>query len=76
MQPRRLAAVRAVPARGDTGMVRYLVEQGADVMAVSRRGRTTADVAKGPYQRTRPFPEALALLEGLGAVNNDNCVSC
>jgi ankyrin repeat protein len=63
-------------ARGDTELVRYLVEQGADVMAVSRRGQTTVDMANGPYQRTLPFPETLAYLESLGAVNNDNCVSC
>ena len=69
-------AVHHAAARGDTELVRYLVEQGADVMAVSRRGQTTADMANGPYQRTLPFPETLALLESLGAVNNDNCVSC
>ena len=63
-------------ARGDTELVRYLVEKGADVMAISRRGQTTADMANGPYQRTLPFPETLGYLEGLGAVNNDNCVSC
>ena len=63
-------------ARGDTELVQYLVEQGAEVMAVSRRGQTTADMANGPYQRTLPFPETLGYLEGLGAVNNDNCVSC
>ena len=69
-------AVHHAAARGDTELVRYLVEQGVDVMVVSRRGQTTADMANGPYQRTLPFPETLALLEGLGAVNNDNCVSC
>ena len=69
-------AAHHAAARGDTELVRYLVEQGADVMAVSRRGQTTADMANGPYQRTLPFPDTLALLEGLGAVNNDNCVSC
>ena len=63
-------------SRGDTEMVRYLVDHGADVMAVSRRGETTADMSNGPYQRTQPFPETLALLESLGARNNDNCVSC
>ena len=70
------SAVHHAAARGDTELVRYLVEHGADVMAVSRRGQTTADMANGPYQRTLPFPETLALLESLGAVNNDNCVSC
>ncbi len=63
-------------ARGDVEMIRYLVERGADVMAVSRRGQTTADMANGPVQRVQPFPEALALLESLGAINNYNCLSC
>ena len=63
-------------ARGDAEMIRYFVERGADVMAVSRRGQTTADMANGPVQRVQPFPEALALLESLGAINNHNCVSC
>ena len=57
-------------------MIRYLVEQGADVMVVSRRGQTTVDMANGPVQRIQPFPETIAFLEGLGAVNNHNCVSC
>ena len=69
-------ALHYAAARGDTELVRYLVEKGADVMAISRRGQTTADMANGPYQRTLPFPETLGYLEGLGAVNNDNCVSC
>ncbi|MCE2541487.1 MAG: ankyrin repeat domain-containing protein [Acidobacteria bacterium] len=69
-------ALHHAAARGDTELVRYLVERGADVMAISRRGQTTADMANGPYQRTLPFPETLGYLEGLGAVNNDNCVSC
>ena len=69
-------ALHHAAARGDTALARYLVERGADVMAVSRRGQTTADMANGPYQRTLPFPETLAYLESLGAVNNDNCVSC
>ena len=69
-------ALHHAAARGDTELVRYFLEHGSDVMAVSRRGQTTADMANGPYQRTLPFPETLALLESLGAVNNDNCVSC
>ena len=63
-------------SRGDVEMIRYLVEHGADVTAVSRVGQTTADMANGPYQRTQPFPEAVALLESLGSKNNHNCVSC
>ena len=68
--------VHHAASRGDSEMVRYLVDHGADVMAVSRRGETTADMSNGPYQRTQPFPETLALLESLGARNNHNCVSC
>ncbi|MCY3611000.1 MAG: ankyrin repeat domain-containing protein [Gemmatimonadetes bacterium] len=63
-------------ARGDNELILYLVEQGADVTLVSRRGQTTVDMANGPVQRIQPFPETIALLEGLGAVNNHNCVSC
>ena len=68
--------VHHAAARGDNELILYLVEQGADVTAVSRRGQTTADMANGPVQRVQPFPEAVALLESLGAKNNHNCVSC
>ncbi len=63
-------------ARGDDELIRYLVDRGADPMVVSRQGQTTADMANGPYQRIQPFPETIALLESLGAINNHNCVSC
>lgn len=63
-------------SRGDIEMIEYLVERGADVMALSRRGQTTADMANGPVQRINPFPEAIKLLVSLGAVNNDKCQSC
>ena len=69
-------ALHHAASRGDVEMIRYLAERGTDVLAVSRRGQTTADMANGPYQRTQPFPDALALLESLGAHNNNNCVSC
>lgn len=63
-------------ARGDNGLIRYLIARGADVTVVSRRGQTTVDMANGPVQRIQPFPETVALLESLGAINNHNCVSC
>lgn len=63
-------------SRGDVEMIRYLVDRGADVMALSRRGQTTADMANGPVQRINPFPAAIDLLVSLGAKNNDNCQSC
>ena len=43
---------------------------------VNRSGQTTVDMANGPVQRTQPYPETIALLEKLGAVNNHKCVSC
>jgi ankyrin repeat protein len=69
-------AVHHAAARGDDELIEYLVSKGADVMAVSRSGQTTVDMANGPVQRISPFPSTIALLEGLGAVNNHNCVSC
>ena len=69
-------AIHHAASRGDNEMILYLVEHGADVMAVSREGETTVDMANGPVQRVQPFPETIALLEELGAVNNNKCVSC
>lgn len=63
-------------SRGDNEMILYLVSKGADPKAVSRRGQTTVDLANGPVQRLRPFPETIALLEKLGAKNSHRCVSC
>ena len=63
-------------SRGDNDMILYLVAHGANVKAVSRNGRTVVDMANGPVQRVRPFPETIALLEKLGAVNQHHCVSC
>ncbi len=69
-------ALHNAAARGDVALIEYLVSKGADVTAVNREGNTTADMANGPVQRIQPFPEAIALLTSLGAVNNDKCVSC
>ena len=69
-------AVHHAASRGDNELIFYLVEKGADVTAVSRRGQTTADMANGPVQRIQPFPETVKLLESLGSKNNHNCVSC
>jgi len=63
-------------ARGDTEMIQYLVNHGADVMAINRRGLTTVDMANGPAQRTQPYPAAIELLESLGAKNSHRCTSC
>ena len=63
-------------ARGDNELIEYLIEQGADVSVVSRKGQTTADMANGPAERITPFPATIELLVNLGAKNNDSCVSC
>jgi ankyrin repeat protein len=70
------SVVHHAASRGDTEMVRYLVSKGADVKKINRAGQTTIDVANGPVQRTQPYPETIALLASLGAVNNNKCVSC
>jgi ankyrin repeat protein len=69
-------AVHHAAARGDNEMILYLVSKGADVTKVNRAGQSTVDMANGPVQRTQPFPETIALLEKLGAVNHHKCVSC
>jgi ankyrin repeat protein len=69
-------ALHHAAARGDNNTILYLVSRGADVMAVNRAGQTTVDMANSPEQRTQPFPETIALLEGMGAKNNNNCRAC
>ncbi len=69
-------ALHHAAARGDNAMITYLVSKGANVMAVNRAGQTTVDMANSPEQRTQPFPETIALLEGMGAKNNHNCRAC
>jgi ankyrin repeat protein len=69
-------ALHHAAARGDNEMIKFLVSRGADVMAVTREGQTTVDMANAPVQRVEPFPATIALLEGMGAKNNHRCVSC
>jgi ankyrin repeat protein len=69
-------AVHNAASRGDNEMILYLVSKGADVKKVNRRGLTTVDMANGPVQRTQPYPETIKLLMGMGAKNNNRCVSC
>ena len=71
-------AVHNAASRGDVELIGYLVEKGADVTAVSRRGQTTADMANSPSTRAPipVYPEAIRLLESLGSKNNNNCATC
>ncbi len=63
-------------SRGDNKLIEYLLEKGADVKVLSRTGQTMSDIANGPTHRVFPFPDTIALLVSLGAVSNNNCVSC
>ena len=69
-------AIHHAAARGDDAVILYLVGRGVDVTQMSRRGQTTVDMANGPVQRIQPFPQTIALLEGLGATNSHRCMSC
>ena len=63
--------------RGNNELILYLVEMGADPLAVSRSGQSTADMANGPVSLgAAPFPETIGLLESLGAKRNYDCVYC
>ena len=70
------SALHHAAARGDNETILYLVSQGADIMVISRRGQTTADLANSPEQRAQPHPATVALLEKLGSRNNHQCRSC
>lgn len=70
------SALHFAAARGDNELINYLVSKGADPTFVARTGQTTIDLANGPIQRVQPFFDTIALLEGMGAINNHNCLSC
>ncbi len=69
-------ALHNAAARGDHDLIFYLLEQGAEITVVNRRGQTVADMANGPHQRAPPLPETIRLLESLGSLNNHNCLTC
>ena len=57
-------------SRGDNELIEYLVSQGADVMAITRLGQSTADMARGGragFFTRVPYPETVDLLTSLGA---------
>jgi ankyrin repeat protein len=70
------AAIHHAAARGDNETILFLVERGADLTLLSRRGHTVADMANSPEQRAQPHPATVAMLEKLGSKNNHNCRSC
>ena len=63
-------ALHYAASRGDNEMIRYLVEQGADVSAITRLGQSTADMARGGragFFTRVAYPETVDLLESLGS---------
>jgi ankyrin repeat protein len=60
---------------GDLKNIQYLVDHGAKIDAKTKAGDTVADLANGPFEKSLPNPEAVALLVKLGAVNSNNCRS-
>jgi ankyrin repeat protein len=66
-------ALHGAAVRGDNAMVKFLVEKGAKVDAVTKAGDTVADMANGPFEHALPHADTVELLEKLGSKNNHNC---
>jgi len=71
-----LTPLHGAAGRGDTAMIRYLVEHGADPTLKSRDGLSTADFANSLILSVPPYPEAVALLRSLGSDFRDECAYC
>jgi ankyrin repeat protein len=60
---------------GDLKVIQYLVDHGEKTDAKTKSGDTVADLANGPFEKSRPNPDAVALLVKLGSTNSNNCRS-
>ncbi|MEM7416190.1 MAG: ankyrin repeat domain-containing protein [Gemmatimonadota bacterium] len=63
-------ALHYAASRGDNDLIRYLVEQGADVTVITRLGQSTADMARGGrsgFFTRYGYPETVDLLTSLGS---------
>jgi ankyrin repeat protein len=60
---------------GDLQIIHYLVDHGAKTDVKTKAGDTVADLANGPFEKSLPNPDAVALLEKLGSGNSHNCRS-
>lgn len=60
---------------GDLKLIQYLVDKGAKTDVKTKAGDYPADSANGPFEKSLPNPEAVALLEKLGSPNSHNCRS-
>jgi len=68
-------ALHGAAFRGDNETVKYLISAGADIHATTKDGDTVADLANGLFEHAIPHADTVALLEGLGSKNSNNCRS-
>lgn len=60
---------------GDLKNIQYMVDHGAKTNVRTKAGDTPADMANGPFEKSLPAYDAVALLEKLGSPNSHNCRS-
>ena len=70
------STIHGAAGRGMNDVILYLVLKGADPKVIGVSGLSTVDMANGPADGTSPYPETIALLESMGAVNHHLCVFC
>ena len=68
-------ALHGAAFTGNLDVIHYLVGLGADLNAKAKNGNSVADMANGPWEKSLPQPEAVALLVKLGAASPHNCRS-
>ena len=72
----RITPPSTAPAfRGDTELVKFLVEKGAKLDVMTKDGLSIADMANGPVEHSEQHPETTALLVKLGSPFANNCRS-
>jgi ankyrin repeat protein len=70
-----LTAMHGAGFVGDLHLIQALADLGAKTNVKTKAGDYPADYANGPFEKSLPIPEAVALLEKLGSPNSNNCRS-
>src|SRR5262245_57411617 len=68
-------ALHGAAIRGDNDLVKYLLEKGAKIDAVTKAGDSVGDMANGPFEHAIPHPDTREMLIKLGAKDSNNCRS-
>jgi ankyrin repeat protein len=68
-------ALHGAAIRGDNDMVKYLLDKGAKIDAMTKAGDSVADMANGPFEHAIPHPDTRDMLIKLGAKDSNNCRS-